>query len=186
MKNYFEVLNLPTNASLEEIKRRYRILAKKFHPDINKSPGAHEKFIEIDIAYQKLKDEKYRREFIEYLKNQKSEEEKRRFEEKERQDQYYYRNTAKEKADMSFDKFEEFLDGISEAIETTVRTTKSIANGCLAIFSSLFFGAVALVNLSFIINGELKSIYSYFISGFFVLFGALVIFGSIASIFNSD
>jgi hypothetical protein len=47
-------LELPENASQEDIKHAYRQLAKRYHPDVNKSSDAHEKFCEITEAYEFL------------------------------------------------------------------------------------------------------------------------------------
>lgn len=56
-KDYYELLGIDKNSSEEEIKLAYRRLAKKFHPDLNKSdPQAKEKFIEIKEAYETLID----------------------------------------------------------------------------------------------------------------------------------
>lgn len=54
MNKYFEILGLKDGASLSEIKKAYRIKAKLFHPDVNKSPDANEKFVEINEAYSML------------------------------------------------------------------------------------------------------------------------------------
>jgi uncharacterized membrane protein len=51
---YHQILGIKENASQEEIKSAYRGLAKKFHPDINKSKGAEEVFIRITEAYEYL------------------------------------------------------------------------------------------------------------------------------------
>lgn len=56
-RDYYEVLGLQKGASADEIKRAYRQLAKKYHPDVNKEPGAEEKFKEINEAYDTLSDE---------------------------------------------------------------------------------------------------------------------------------
>ena len=56
-RDYYEVLGLTKGASQDEIKKAYRSLAKKYHPDINKEPGAEEKFKEINEAYDTLSDE---------------------------------------------------------------------------------------------------------------------------------
>ncbi len=56
-KNYYQILGLEAFASIEDIKKAYRELAKKFHPD--KNPGdkhAEEKFKEISSAYEILSD----------------------------------------------------------------------------------------------------------------------------------
>jgi curved DNA-binding protein len=55
-KSLYETLGLNDNASEAEIKKAYRTLAKKYHPDINKSPEAEEKFKEINAAYEVLGD----------------------------------------------------------------------------------------------------------------------------------
>jgi len=55
-RDYYEVLGISKGASEDEIKRAYRRLAKKYHPDVNKEPGAEEKFKEINEAYEVLSD----------------------------------------------------------------------------------------------------------------------------------
>ncbi len=52
----YEVLGLTKGATYNEVKKAYRKLSKKYHPDINHAPDAEEKFKEIDNAYQTLKD----------------------------------------------------------------------------------------------------------------------------------
>ena len=56
--NYYKVLELTENASLDEIQRSYREMALKYHPDRNKNPNTTEKFIEISEAYETLSREK--------------------------------------------------------------------------------------------------------------------------------
>ncbi|XP_061362651.1 uncharacterized protein LOC133306357 [Gastrolobium bilobum] len=58
--DYYSTLNVSSNATLQEIKSSYRKLARKYHPDMNKSPGAEEKFKEISAAYEVLSDDEKR------------------------------------------------------------------------------------------------------------------------------
>src|SRR3982750_755291 len=55
-KDYYQIMGLQRGASAEEIKRAYRKLARKYHPDVSKEPNAEEKFKEIQEAYEVLKD----------------------------------------------------------------------------------------------------------------------------------
>ncbi|MBC6477697.1 MAG: molecular chaperone DnaJ [Hormoscilla sp. GM7CHS1pb] len=54
MADYYEVLGVSRDADKEEIKRAYRRLARKYHPDVNKEQGAEERFKEINRAYEVL------------------------------------------------------------------------------------------------------------------------------------
>src|ERR1044071_1015888 len=62
-RDYYEVLGVSKNSSEEEIKRAYRNLAKKFHPDVNKDADAVEKFKELQTAYGVLSDDGKRRQY---------------------------------------------------------------------------------------------------------------------------
>src|SRR5258706_3688862 len=55
-KDYYAVMGVDRAASAEEIKRAYRKLARKYHPDVSKERGAEEKFKELGEAYETLKD----------------------------------------------------------------------------------------------------------------------------------
>ena len=59
-KDYYKILGIGKNASEDDIKKAYRKLALKYHPDKNKSSGAEEKFKEIAEAYEVLSDKKKR------------------------------------------------------------------------------------------------------------------------------
>ncbi|HKU17381.1 MAG TPA: DnaJ C-terminal domain-containing protein [Steroidobacteraceae bacterium] len=55
-KDYYEIMGVARDASQDVIKRAYRRLARKFHPDVSKEPNAEEKFKEVQEAYEVLKD----------------------------------------------------------------------------------------------------------------------------------
>jgi molecular chaperone DnaJ len=65
-RDYYEVLGVPRNATHKEIKKAYRRLARKYHPDFNKDPEAQEKFKEINEAYQVLSDPEKRKPYDQY------------------------------------------------------------------------------------------------------------------------
>jgi molecular chaperone DnaJ len=60
MVDYYSVLGLDKTATADDIKSAYRKLAKEYHPDVNKSPEAEEKFKQISEAYDTLSDTKKR------------------------------------------------------------------------------------------------------------------------------
>jgi len=55
-RDYYEILGVARNADKEELKRAYRRLARKYHPDVNKEAGAEDSFKEINRAYEVLSD----------------------------------------------------------------------------------------------------------------------------------
>lgn len=65
-KSLYETLEVEQNASADDIKKSYRRLARKYHPDINKEPGAEEKFKEINAAYEILSDTNKRKQYDQF------------------------------------------------------------------------------------------------------------------------
>ncbi|GHQ96496.1 DnaJ family protein [Helicobacter pylori] len=62
-KSLYQTLNVSENANQDEIKKSYRRLARQYHPDLNKTKEAEEKFKEINAAYEILSDEEKRRQY---------------------------------------------------------------------------------------------------------------------------
>lgn len=60
-KDYYEILGVSKTASEDDIKKQYRRLARKYHPDVSKEKNAEEKFKEMKEAYEVLKDAEKRK-----------------------------------------------------------------------------------------------------------------------------
>src|SRR3989344_1557467 len=65
-KDYYEILGVSKNASKEEIKKAYKNLAKQYHPDLNKSKEAEEKFKKISEAYAVLNDDEKKAQYDQF------------------------------------------------------------------------------------------------------------------------
>src|SRR4030081_161171 len=55
-RDYYKILGMARTATADEIKKAYRRLARKFHPDVSKEANAEQKFKELQEAYEVLKD----------------------------------------------------------------------------------------------------------------------------------
>jgi len=65
-KDYYKIMGLDRSASQDDIKRAYRKLARKYHPDVSKEPDAEIKFKELGEAYEVLKDAKKRAQYDQF------------------------------------------------------------------------------------------------------------------------
>jgi DnaJ-class molecular chaperone len=159
LPDYYKVLDLNKIATKEEIKKRYRELAKKYHPDVNKSPDATTKMQEIQEAYYILYDDEARSRYnIQYdkLYGRKKQE----FKEETKSD------TSQTKNDNSQQKSYQFDDPVlekwilnakrqaSDFVKNLYRDTKGIAaSGCSYYFKAfgicmiIFFVIVILVRI---------------------------------------
>jgi curved DNA-binding protein len=62
-KDFYEILGVPRTATQAEIQKAYRKLARTYHPDVNKDPGAEERFKEVSEAYDVLSDADTRKKY---------------------------------------------------------------------------------------------------------------------------
>ena len=62
-KDYYEILGVSKTATEQEIKSAYRKLAKKYHPDVNKTAGAEQKYKDVNEAYEVLHDPEKRQKY---------------------------------------------------------------------------------------------------------------------------
>lgn len=65
-RDYYDILGVDKSASKQDIKKAYRNLAKKFHPDVNKSADAEDRFKEVQEAYEVLSDDQKRSAYDQY------------------------------------------------------------------------------------------------------------------------
>ena len=102
-KDYYSILGVSKNAKAEEIKKSFRKLAVKYHPDKNPGKEAEEKFKEINEAYEVLSDPEKRKKYDQYGENWNKidEEQARRYQQYQQQQQggagnYYYEGNGSE------------------------------------------------------------------------------------------
>lgn len=70
MQDYYIVLGVSKGANLDKIKRAYRTVVKRYHPDVTQGQESHNRFLEIREAYETLSDETKRRQYDEELERQ--------------------------------------------------------------------------------------------------------------------
>ena len=71
-RDYYEVMGIARDATQDEVKRAYRKLARKYHPDVSEDESAEEKFKEVGEAYEVLKDPEKRAAYDQLGKNWKA------------------------------------------------------------------------------------------------------------------
>lgn len=109
MDNYFRTLGLNNDADINDVKAAYRVLAKKYHPDVCQLPDAERKFVQVNEAYEFLRDEHRLGVYQRNLSRQLSDTEKRRkeaiYNEWVRRQQAAAQHRARANANSSYDAF---------------------------------------------------------------------------------
>jgi hypothetical protein len=129
MKDYYKILELDFGVDIPTVKKSYRRLALKYHPDKNKAPDASQKFIEITEAYEVLnndsKKNQYDNLYSSYFKsqNQKTGYKEDLKTEKTQEWTNYGKKKAEEYASMKYD---DFADRIIDELRLGISYTPNI------------------------------------------------------------
>jgi len=174
--NYYERLNLKTNASIDEIMSKFRSLAKKYHPDLNKESNAQQIFIDIYEAYIILKDPKKKEVYDLTIKNQKDHSKKDdlyNWETEAKNEAKYYANTKYENMKTFWDNYDQGYYYFKEKKYNESIKCFSIAleikkdNDVSYFFRSCSYNNIgncekALLDIDYAISINQKSMYYYF------------------------
>lgn len=163
LPDYYKVFGLNKHATILEIKKRYRELAKQYHPDINKSPDATVKMQEIQEAYFILSDDEAKVRYdIQYDKvyGNESEDFKHANQNKAR----YTYNEKKEKPNQEFDDpiLEKWIINAKRQAFDFVKNSYRDAKGIAASGCKYYFKALGICILIFIAVLVILSIYRAF------------------------
>jgi len=129
MKDYYKILEIEFGADIPSVKKAYRRLALKYHPDKNKAPDASAKFIEITEAYEVLnndiKKNQYDNLYSSYFRTQGQKNENREDVKTEKTQEWtnYGRKKAEEYASMKYD---DFADRIIDELRLGISYTPNI------------------------------------------------------------
>jgi len=132
---YYKVLQIPDNSSLQEVKKAYRRLAKKYHPDVSKEANAKEKFLRINEAYEFLINAPTQTAGRNARTKQYYERKERVYQEWVKNNEERIRNSAERKAKMSYS---DWID--NEGFGSAYEFAFVKLFGCL--FSVFAFGAL--------------------------------------------
>jgi curved DNA-binding protein CbpA len=208
LKNYYKILNIQKNASNDQIKEGYRKLVKFWHPDVNQSSNSHEKFIEINEAFEILKDKDkrivYDRFYDEYFRsnaslepNQKAQGQSNneryaeyRYETKTSDDFEYLQNWINQAKIRADELIKLGLKKIDTTLETGFYVIGEVGNFISVLFVIGIFGTIGFLSLKYIIDlisGINKfSLLELFFSLLGIVISLLVFFGLTKVNFNDD
>jgi hypothetical protein len=161
-KNYYKILELEPGCSVSDIKDAYRRLAKKYHPDLNKSPQAHQLFIEINEAYEILMERQLRTS---------SQPEKTEYDENYEEFIRKVREAAQKRAKMRYEKFVKEHEAFRESgLYDLVLALKYIGWAVLPVIAFMLIFMPILIAIA---NKEFAIIFYLFyfwVIGFILLF----------------
>ncbi len=103
--NYYDILGVSVESTNEEIKKAFRLKAKEFHPDINKSDDAEERFKEVNQAYEVLSNTKLRKKYDEEYYEDEYEDDEYEDDEYEDDEEYF-----EYEDDEEYEEYEEYED----------------------------------------------------------------------------
>ncbi len=151
MKDYYGLLGLDQKATKTDIKKSYRLLANKFHPDKNSDPSAEGKFIAITEAYDTLSNRKSRAAYDllrwQALKNKQAHQESHTIFVPPRESTRSRRNKAQQKRSI---KYHQAKDEIKKKLLLTFES--------LYIFSRYIFSILAMTLIVVILKGALTEL----------------------------
>lgn len=155
--DYYTILGVDKKASAEEIKKAYRKLARKYHPDINPDDEiAKQKFQEINEAHEVLNDSEKRKKYDQYGENWKNSQESNRYNEQNKTN----RNTAYEAEDFNYsgsyddEQFSDFFEQMFGNRRGGGRQTKFRGNDINAELELTLESAYRTQQQTFNINGR--------------------------------
>ena len=160
LEEYYTILGLKSGANQEDIKKAYRFLAKKYHPDVSDDPDAGDKFIKITEAYEILMN----RSVLETLRITTDSEEEQEY------TYEYFRKAAREKAKMAAEMRYEKLQREHEAFQ------KSGMYDLFLLLNYIFHGLLVIGTLFLLIF----PVYLAIKTGFFGMFVLWIIGGFLA------
>nr|WP_158210468.1 DnaJ domain-containing protein [Myroides phaeus] len=139
MKDYYKIIGVSKTASIDEIKKAYKKLAFKYHPDVSTLSNSHEKFIEISEAYEILSDETKRKNYDNLNKSD--------FSESPHSEKYTTYQKHKKEAERKAEQYSktDFKNFKSSVLDTMYKvydnSKKGAQFGCGLYFGLTFIGA---------------------------------------------
>jgi hypothetical protein len=151
MKDYYKILEISKFAGKNEVIKSFRRLAKKYHPDVNKSPEASRKFREVYEAYEILKDDIKRRSYDNILNNEEYQRDAKyqktynqTTSEKSSEYENYNKWTFSAKKNAEYYSNLNYRDFFNSVLKVTAKITINITSGILGILLSLLLYLLSL------------------------------------------